>query len=318
MDALKTSITRGFSLAKGKTIAYSPEILVAAGAAASIGAVVFAIKRTPQFKVVLDAYREDKEGIAKALELSQNDESVEYTEVQAREDSIGTVVDLCKGFVKCYWPTIALEALSIGLNIGSVSIMRKRVTAISAAYAASVSAFAAYRNRVVEKYGEAADRALMYGEDVVELVGEVQNEDGTKTVKAEEHIDITNKDVETNLVRFFPNSCVYGGAGAAYGDLFGKSIEHYANLELEIKGYMFLNDLHKELGQYDHLTNQELVAGQSLGWVFDKTKPWDGQFKVKTQKAIQDGEKGLLVEYPQPINLLSYMRNGHCEVSKGV
>lgn len=319
-DSIKTSIGRGLSLAKGKTVAYSPEIMVIVGAAASIGAAVFAAKRTDRFKVVLDAYREDKKGIAEALELAQNDDEakVEYTEVQARQDMISSVADLCSGFLKVYWPAITLEAVAIACNIASVSIMRKRVTAISAAYASSVAAFAAYRQRVVDKFGEAADRSLMYGDESVELVTEVQNEDGSKSVKAEEHIDITGKDVETNIIRFFPNSSVYGGAGAAYGDLFGRGIEHYANLELEIKGYMFLNDLHKELGQYEKLTNQELVAGQSLGWVYDKTKPFDAQFKVKTQKAVQNGEKGLLVEFPQPVNLLSYLRNGHCELNKGV
>lgn len=295
-----TIIKRALSLTKAKTIAYAPELLVVAGAGATIAACVFVSKNDYKFKEVLENYKETKQ----TIEDVEAKNLPEYTEEDAKNDMKNAVIDLGKGFVSAYWPAIASGAFAIGCNVASLCIQKRRLTALGIAYSSAVASFAAYRQAVIDKFGEAADRAILYGEETVELVDTV---DGKP--KAVEYVKSDRKICDT-LRRFVPDDAVFAGCGANFAPMYASAIEHFAGVELESKGYMFLNELNSELGYYYTLTKEEIAQGQVLGWVYDPSKAWDQQFKIKTTKAVVDGVKGIYVEYPAPINLLGYLKGG--------
>ena len=62
--------------------------------------------------------------------------------------------------VKLYAPSAILGTLSITSMLASNNILRKRNVALAAAYATIDKGYKEYRNRVVERFGEAVDQEL--------------------------------------------------------------------------------------------------------------------------------------------------------------
>ena len=145
--------------------------------------------------------------------------------------------------------------------MGSHVILKKRNLALSAAYAAVDKAFKDYRGRVVEKYGEDIDKELRY--NVKKLVAEekVKTEDGkTKKVKnTTNYIDGEYSD----YYRIFDESNKYFERNPQLNRAFLRCHEQYATDKLRSQGYLFLNDVYKDLGF------KPTREGAIVGWVLD-------------------------------------------------
>lgn len=114
----------------------SPEILMGMGIAGMITTTVLAVKATP--KAVL------------LLEEKKNDLEVEKL----------TPVETVKTAWKCYLPAAISGAASIACLVGSNSVNARRHAALATAYKLSETAFAEYRDSVVDVIGEKKEKAV--------------------------------------------------------------------------------------------------------------------------------------------------------------
>lgn len=114
----------------------SPEILIGIGIAGMVTTTVLAVKATP-----------------KALELI-NDKKDEL-----EVDSL-TQIETVKATWKCYVPAAVSGAVSIACLLGSHSVNSRRNAALATAYKLSETAFAEYRDSVIETIGEKKEKSI--------------------------------------------------------------------------------------------------------------------------------------------------------------
>ena len=135
---------------------HSPEILVVTGIVGVVTSAVMACKETRRLDPVLEAHKQNAEAVHK--KYAQNpDERAEKRELT------GVYLKTGLGFVKLYGPSVTLGALSITGILASNNILRKRNMALAAAYATIDASFKQYRGRVIERFGEQADKELRLG-----------------------------------------------------------------------------------------------------------------------------------------------------------
>lgn len=114
----------------------SPEILMGMGIAGMITTTVLAVKATP-----------------KALQLI--DEKKKELDVEKL-----TPIETVKTTWKCYVPAAVTGVASVGCLIGSNSVTARRYAALTTAYKISETAYAEYRDKVVETIGEKKEKTI--------------------------------------------------------------------------------------------------------------------------------------------------------------
>lgn len=115
---------------------YSPEILMGMGIAGMITTTVLAVKATPKALLLMEERKEELE--------------VETL----------TPVETVKATWKCYIPAAISGVASVACLIGSNSVNAKRNAALATAYKLSETAFAEYRDKVVETIGEKKEKVV--------------------------------------------------------------------------------------------------------------------------------------------------------------
>lgn len=115
---------------------HSPEILIGAGIAGMVSAVVLAVKATPKALVL--------------IEEKKNEERVDKL----------SVIETVSAAWKCYIPAAAVCVLSAGCIICGNSVHTKRNVALAAAYQLSESAFKEYSEKVTETIGEHKEQKI--------------------------------------------------------------------------------------------------------------------------------------------------------------
>lgn len=236
---------------------HSPEILVCTGIVGVVTSAVMACKATRKLDPVLDAHRENAEAVHKKYKAEPNEhsEKQELTKIYMR-----TGVE----FVKLYGPSVTLGALSITSILASNNILRKRNLALAAAYTAIDTSFRQYRGRVVDRFGEQVDKELRIGAHQ-EKIEVVETDENGKEKKVKKNVTVVDNPMPSDYARYF----CYGEARAAepnadYNAFFLKAQQNLANHMLITNGFLFLNDV------YDMLGIDRSVAGQAVGWVYDK------------------------------------------------
>lgn len=234
---------------------YSPEILVLTGIAGMITSAVMACKATRKLDPVLDAHKKGAEAVHQK-KLDERDAKKEITKVYMK-----TGVEL----VKLYGPSVTVGALSITGILTSNHILRERNVALAAAYAAIDGSFKKYRGRVIEKFGEEVDKELRF-DGHQEKIEVVEKDENGKEKKVKKNITVMGPGL-SDYARYF----AYGDARAAeanadYNSFFLKAQQELANHMLRANGFLFLNDVYEMLGI------DKSLAGQAVGWVYDKEK----------------------------------------------
>ena len=207
--------------ARMSMVKHSPEILTGIGIAGMITTTVLAVKATP-----------------KALQ------HIEEKKAELDTDEL-TPVETVKATWKCYIPTVASGAFSIGCIIGANSVNARRNAAFATAYKISETALNEYRDKVIETIGEKKEKTVREKVD-------------------KEHLD-KNPVTQTNVI------VTGGGTARCYdhisGRYFDSSVEkirkavNTLNNELfNGMGYASLNDFYDELG-LPHTS-----VGDTMGW----------------------------------------------------
>lgn len=268
ISKITAPMVRGASKVKFKVVKYSPEICMVVGFATGIATIVTACKATLKSGDILDdlanakAEIEEKEQAAAEAGESFN-KGLEMTKAYK---------DVAVGFTRLYGPTAALGAISAASFLGAYGIIKGRNTRLLGVSAASIQGLKEYRQRVVDKYGEEADRELASGvvnKDV--LIKEVNPETG--------EVDTDKKNVPTmdqvmmedpsNYDRIFARGLAK--ACQSYdpntNEAFLQGQQTFFTYLLQTKGYVFLSEVYESLG-FPVTPESRLV-----GWILDYADP---------------------------------------------
>lgn len=269
----------------------SPKLLFGAGVIGMIGSTVLACHATLKLEDVLTQIEGDRGKAHAAKELVDEGrvpEGTTYSDGEMRKDLTVIAVRGVGSIVKLYAPSVLLGAASIACLTKSHNLLQERSLALTAAYAAVDSAFTAYRERVVERFGEETDRDIRYGgekvdvvdEDTGKILSEVRACDAAGSIYARYYDEESSRnwspDPDINL-------------------LFLRNVQNFLNDRLKSRGHVFLNEVFSDLGM------SHTKAGAVVGWRWNKGSGddnidfgiWDG-----TQDAVNDffnGREGAIL-----------------------
>ena len=312
------NITRTLNKAAFQLKKHSPEILVVAGVVGVVGSTVMAGKATTKVNDILEDTKSQLDKIHEAGEKLENGEKLtlkdgeEYTAEDNKKDLTIVYAQTAFKFVKLYAPAVIVGGLSITAILAGHNITRKRNIALAAAYTAVDKSFKEYRERVVERFGEALDKELKYGIKSKEVDEVVTNEDGTESVvkKTVDVVDATNPMNVSEYARFFDDGCAGWTKDPEYNLMFLRDQQRYANDLLKSKGHLFLNEV------YDILGIPRTKAGQIVGWIYDEKHPNGDNFvdfgiydtnKTANRDFVNGYERTILLDFNVDGNIWDQM-----------
>lgn len=232
---------------------HSPAILTTAGIVGVVGAAVMAAKATLSLESTLDLAREEIEAEFNLIPPGED------LETSRKKLQTRTYVKNALRVGKLYAPSATLMLGSIAALIAAQGIMRQRNIALVAAYKSLETAFKAYRERVVEEYGETVDEDFRSGTKRV-----VETDPDTK--KKTKSIESVTPGSEF-IYDFGINNPNWQGF-RDQNEHFLRTVQAMFNERLKRRGYIFLHEVLDTLGlPY----NSESAA--VTGWVFDPTSP---------------------------------------------
>ena len=258
---------------------HAPEIMVGASVLAGAGALFFTVKGTLKLEKVMDDHDERVNNVKKNYipedklkEVGDSEGPISVDIELTEEEEKSYKKELLKEYVVTggkvalnYAPAVALAAASASLCIGAHTIMRKRLITAVTALESITAAFAEYRNRVRDKYGDEAEHDILIGKTSEKVMVEKIDDKG-KSKLVEETVDKYGK-ITSPYARYFDKYndnflCTEDGLNCRY---YNKNLlletEKTANLLLRNEGFLFLNDVYKLLG-FD-----KTAEGQLVGWL---------------------------------------------------
>jgi hypothetical protein len=261
---------------------HSPRLLFAAGVVGIGTTVVLACKST----LKLDELITDAEKTTQDIETQQHPR---YSEKDRKHDLYYHRINTGVRIVKLYAPSAAVGVLSIACLTQSNRILTKRNAALTAAYGVIEKAFGDYRQRVRDELGEEKDRHFMHGVEKREIV--IETENGPQVVTVDSPLtaagyakvwDSTNPNWQTT---------------ADLNLYWLKCQQNWLNNRLEARGYVFLNEVYKELGI------DETEAGAVVGWWWGPESEGDGFIDFGIFDADNDQVKAFVTGHDRSLLL---------------
>lgn len=243
----KANVTAVVNNVKATLTKHSPEILTGIGIAGWFTTTILVAKATP-----------------KALQ------KLDDAEYEKGEDL--TIPEKVKVTWKYYAPAVALGATSTACLIGASRQNLKRNAALATAYKLTETAFAEYKEKVVETLGEKKEKAVR--QKVVQEKLEKHPVDNTKVI-------VTGKG----------DVLCYD---AVFGQYFESNMEsikkavNEVNYQMLANQYASLNDLYAELGI------PRIEVGDMVGWNISK----DGMVEIDVDTQLSsDGRPCITIHY---------------------
>jgi hypothetical protein len=279
-----------------KTKVHSPEILLVAGIAGTIGTVILACVAT---RKVDDILVESKEKIDEIHATSVCEDSV-YTSKEQQKDLVKVYAKAGWDFAKLYGPTFVTGTLSIYCLISSHRIMKDRNESLAAAYTTMYTAFKQYRDRVSEKIGADAEKEIRYAVEK-QKVEEVTTDENGKQKKLKKTVEIAA--MPSGYARFF-DECSREYIKEPYMNLtFLRGKQAALNNLLQSRysksspGYVFLNEVYRELD-----IGEPTQEGQIVGWYWTPEHPSVIDFGIydtnrHTERFVNGYERSILLDF---------------------
>jgi hypothetical protein len=144
--------------------------------------------------------------------------------------------------------------------------MRDRNAALAAAYTTVSNAFDSYKKRVADKLGEEAEKELRYDIRTEEVDEEYEDAKGKKKTR-KKTVKTMDEKLHSPYSRFYTQGCDGWSKdpGQNVTTLWYKRSE--LNKRLQLRGYLFLNEV------YEFLGIAPIREGQYLGWYYDPSDP---------------------------------------------
>jgi hypothetical protein len=203
---------------------HSPELLIGLGVTGMFTTIVLAVSATP-----------------KALR------KIEEKKKEEKKESL-TPVETVQATWKCYIPAAVTATVSTACIVGGTTNGLKRNTALAAAYKLTETAFAEYKEKVVETVGEKKEQAV-------------------RDAVAKEKIDkrpVTSNEV---IITEKGNTLCFDSITGRYykSDIEKiKSVVNELNRRMRNYNYISLNDFYDEIGL------DRVDIGDDLGWNIDR------------------------------------------------
>ena len=260
MSEVTNKLTRTIGKAKLWGIKRSPELLLAGGIISGVATIYFACKATLKASEIIDNHNMRIDEIHQLEELK---EQGECSEKDVKVNLVRAYSATTKEAIVTFGPAIIFGTMSVTMILASHGLMRKRNALLAASLATVRTAFDEYRGRVIRDLGKPMDEHFLY--DTVEEIREKEVTDETtgKTRKVKEKI--ARPQYSSAYSRIFdPCNCPdnFEKDGAS-NYIFIRSQMLYLQNKLVRDGYLFLNDVYKQLGF------PITIAGQSAGWIYD-------------------------------------------------
>lgn len=236
---------------------HSPEILMGIGITGMITTTIFAVKETP-----------------KALQL------MEGRKYELEVDKL-TPMEIIKTTWKCYIPAVITGTVSVACLISSNSVNAKRNAALATAYKLSETAYAEYRNKVVETFGDKKEKT------VKDKISEDKIKDNP-TSKTE--VIITGKG---QTLFFEPLSSRYFYSNL---DLIQRA-ENKLNKEIITDAFdagVTVNDFYQEIGL------PTTATGDNLGWKIGYMIDIYPSAQMAEEGTEHEGEPCIVLNYSNP------------------
>lgn len=270
----------------------SPTILFVAGVASVGTSTVLACKATLKLGEKVDLLERGNKAIANMTGVTDKERRNETLQLKA-----SFIVDVAK----LYAPAIAFAVIGVASLSGSHYLLNKRNAALTAAYAGLDQTYREYRKRVAQELGVDKERQLHY--EAQNAVSREKNKDGTPSKTRKRH--------ESNIYcRFFDQLNPNWEPIPEYNKVFLHAHQQWANNQLNAKGYLFLNEVYKDLGM------EPSRAGQVVGWVLSDDGSTDnfvdfGIFDGDSRelRAFVNGDEGsILLDFNVSGNILDRVR----------
>lgn len=236
---------------------HSPRVLFAAGIVGVVATAVTASRATMNLSDTLEEHKNNLDIAAKLIVEQRED----YTQQDYRKDVAVVYARAARDITRLYAPTVGIGIISVACLTGSHHILMKRNMALTAAYGMLDRGFKEYRRRVIDEYGEDADRRFRYDT-------EYRNHEYFDETDGQKRTEVVRKVKQTNdysiYARFFDESCgdVWSSV-PEYNRIFLHAQQNFANDMLRARGHIFLNEV------YDSLGLERSKAGAVVGWVWD-------------------------------------------------
>ena len=242
------TITRAMGRTKVKAIHAAPSAMTVAGVVSMGASVVVAVKRSKSAEPVYERLHTELGRVKEVREAFGEDH---YSKQDHITDLTRLYFEAAKGYLKAYWPAIALSVAGAGLVFWSHGILKGRNKALGAALMATTQAFAKYRQSVADEVGEERERELAMGRKVEKKDEDILSVDPTDMPKSPYAV-------------FFDDDVREWQPQKELNLAFLQNQERWLNDRLRHKGYLFLNDV------YDALGIKRTKIGQIVGWVWDE------------------------------------------------
>lgn len=265
LDTAVTSLSTVVGHAKAWTKMNSPEIMLFAGIGAGIGALITTQRATLKVETVKSKGEATKQKIAEKAAMYEED---------AANDMVLLKRKTALEYVKLYAGPVILEAVSIGLILGSHHIMKQRQAALAASCAAIAKAYQTYRQNVVNKYGEEVDKEMLYGSEKKTVKKtETDPETGEKKKVTEEQEIIRNFGGSPYARLFTRENSTEWFNDNPQNEFMLAQREKEADTRLKCEGILTLNDVYRMIGL------KPTDIGLTHGWRYRSQKDPDyGKF----------------------------------------
>lgn len=263
----------------------SPELLVGVGIVGLVAAGVVAARATIKAQPILERA---KDAVDTVEFHKQNDEA--YKPHNQKKDLIYIYRTTAFELAKIYAPAITLGGLGVACVLGGHHMLRQRNVALAAAYKVLETSYGEYRKRVRSEVGDAKELEIY--QDVREI--EVVDDKGKVSKKK-----IHGPNAGNGYGRFFDQLNPNYVENASLNLAFITSVQRFYNMQLNLRGYVFLNEV------YDTLGFEKTTAGQVVGWCSDGNDGEDGwiDFGIdnpenwRAQEFIKGNERAVFLDF---------------------
>lgn len=263
-------MTRAFHSVGFEMKKHSPELLVIAGIGGVVVAAVMACTATRKLDDVLEETKDQLDTIKELKETPAEELPEGTTALTEQESKKATTIVYAKSalnLTKLYGPSVAVGALSITSILVGHNILHKRNIALASTLTAVETTFKQYRGRVIERFGEELDKELRFNVKTKEVEEKVVNEDGSETTVVKTVETVNPNEIYSPYTFCFDVGCNGWTKNPAYNRMFLEHQQSMMTQRLEAQGYLFLNDVLKELGL------PQTEVGQIAGWIYDEENP---------------------------------------------